>query len=98
MSWSENYAECPRYNIIAEQLGMLKNHICLCVWLGWEGTSVRGAHWRESLACLTALFWLLEESVIKALKLQISLQIVTSLLQAISCQNHDAFPIHPVPS
>lgn len=96
--WSEHCTECPGYDIIPEQLGMLKNHILLCAWLGWEGTSVRGADWRGSLACLTALFWPLEESLIKALKLQISLPIVTSLLQALSCQNPDAFLVHLVPS
>lgn len=77
---------------------MLNNHSCLCAWLGWEGTSVRGADWRGSLVCLTAPFWLLEESLIKALKLQTSLQIVTSLLRALSCQNQDAFQVHLVPS
>lgn len=34
----------------------------------------------------------------KALKLQISLQIVTSLLQPLSCQNYYAFQVHLVPS
>lgn len=29
-------SQCPRQDIIPEQLGMLKNHICLCAWLGWE--------------------------------------------------------------
>lgn len=98
VSWSRNCAERPRYGIISEQLGMLKNHIFLYAWLGWEGTSVRGADGRGSLASLTAPFWLLEESLMKALKLQTSLQIVTSLLQALSCQNHDACQVHLAPS
>lgn len=61
---------------------MLKNHICLCAWLGWEGTSVRGADWRGSLACLAAGFWLLEESLIKALKLQIPYKL------SLACYKH----------
>lgn len=101
MSWSKNYDKCPRYEIITEQLGMLNDHICMCVvitWLGWEGTSVRGADGSGNLACLTAPFWLIEESLKKTVMLQTGLQIVTSLLQKLHCQHHNAFQVYLVPA